>query len=480
MFVTFFAIKMYSAYQYRIKGDSSMFYRNIIDKLVSWKNSKNRKPLILRGARQVGKTTAVLMFGEKHFSTTLKINLENISHRRLFDYPLSIEDFETIIRIHFHTSLSPKTLIFIDEIQHSKNLLQLLRFFKEERPEIPVICAGSLLEAMISKGGYQIPVGRVTYEYMYPLTFYEYLNAADKTEILGYLKNIHLDTVIPDSIHFLLLKEINQYSLIGGMPEIVSEFCSSTDYQSLLSIYNSLLTGYVEDVFKYTNQSQSKYTQFVIEHAPYYAGERITYNKFSNSQYGSREISASFDLVEKVMLLKRIRGTVSTNLPIESRFKMPPKIIFLDVGLVNTSLGINPIDFMNNNDLNAFFNGKIAEQIVCQHLISQRMSQQENIFYWAKPKHKGNAEVDFCFSYKGKIIGLEVKSGKSGTLKSLIEFSKIVSKPVLVRVYAGKMRIDRLASTQQYFLSIPFYLIPSIEVLLDEMIDFGTNQQKDR
>ncbi|KPA15858.1 ATPase AAA [Candidatus Magnetomorum sp. HK-1] len=455
-----------------------MFYRNIIDKLVIWKNKKNRKPLILRGARQVGKTTAVLMFGEKYFSSMLTINLESIAHRRIFDHPLSIEDFETIIRIHFHTSLSPEILIFIDEIQHSIYLLQLLRFFKEERPDIPVICAGSLLEALISKGGYQIPVGRVTYEYMYPLTFFEYLEATGKTEMLNYLKNIHIDSVIPDSIHFSLLKEINHYSLIGGMPEVISEYLDSKDYHVLSSIYSSLLTGYIEDVYKYTSHSQSKYTQFVIEHAPYYAGERITYNKFSNSQYGSREISSSFDLVEKVMLLNRIHGTVSIKLPIESRLKMPPKIIFLDVGLVNTFLGINPIDFMSSNDLNGFYNGKIAEQVIGQHLICERTNKQFNIFYWAKPKSQGSAEVDFCFSYKGKIIGLEVKSGKSGTLKSLVEFSKKVNNPILIRVYAGQLRIDRLASTQHYFLSIPFYLIPGLKYLLDEMMVFGAYHSK--
>ena len=448
-----------------------MFYRKIIDKLVNWKNKPNRKPLILRGARQVGKTTAVLMFGKENFSSILTINLENIAHRRLFDAPLSIEDFETIIRIHFQVSLSPETLIFIDEIQHSVHLLQLLRFFKEERPHIPVICAGSLLEAMISKGGYQIPVGRVCYEYMYPLTFFEYLNATGKIEMLDYLKNIHIDSVIPESIHFSLLKEINQYSLIGGMPEVINEYHRSKDFQELPVIYTSLINGYIEDVYKYTSHTQSKYSQFVIEHAPRYAGERISYSKFSNSQYGSREISASFDLIEKVLLLNRVRGTVSKKLPIESRLKMPPKIIFLDIGLVNTFLGINPIDFLNSKDLNAFYNGKIAEQVIGQHLISQRMNPQDNIFYWAKPKAQGSAEVDFCFSYKGKFIGLEVKSGKPGTLKSLVEFSKAVHNPILVRVYAGQMRIDQLSSTQRYFLSIPFYLIPWLRILLDEMIE---------
>ena len=447
-----------------------MFYRDILDKLLIWKNKKNRKPLILRGARQVGKTTAVLLFGKKYFTSTLTINLENIAHRRIFDHPLNIEDFETIVRVNFNRSLSQDTLIFIDEIQHSIHLLQLLRFFKEERPEIPVICAGSLLEALILKGGYQIPVGRVTYEYMYPLTFFEYLAATGKTEMLNYLKKFHIDSEIPDAIHFSLLKEINLYSLIGGMPEVINEYLDSKDYHALSSIYSSLFTGYTEDAYKYSSHSQSKYIQFVIENSPYHAGERITYNKFSNSQYRSREISSSFDLIEKSMLLNRIHGTVSKQIPLESRLKMPPKIIFLDVGLVNTSLGINPLDFMNSNDLNAFYNGKITEQIIGQHLICQRMNQHEPLFYWAKPKSQGSAEVDFCFSYKGKIIGLEVKSGKSGTLKSLAEFSKTVHNPLLIRVYAGKMRLDRLASTKHSFLSIPFYLIPKLRNLLDEMI----------
>jgi len=444
-----------------------MFYREIIDQLKIWKDQKNRKPLIIRGARQVGKTTAILMFGKKYFSSVININLDKMEQRRLFEQPLSLDEFETIIKIHFKTSVSSETLLFIDEIQNSIYLLKLLRFFKEERPEIPVICAGSLLEVLIAKGGFQIPVGRVTYAYMYPLTFFEYLKAANKEELLDYLNNVHLHTDIPKSIHKEFLKEMNIYTLIGGMPEIVNEYVSSDDYNMLPSIYNSLLTGYIEDSYKYTNNSQSKYTQFVIERAPLYAGERITYNKFSNSQYRSREISNSFSLLEKVMLLKRINGTVSTNIPIEGRMKMPPKIIFLDVGLVNKFMGINPVEMLNISDLNNLYRGKIAEQVVGQHLLCQ-WQQQVNIYYWAKPKTQGSAEVDFCFTHNGKLVGLEVKSGKSGKLKSLSEFSKVVNNSILVRIYAGELTVNNLPLTKKKFLSVPFYLVPKLLQLLDE------------
>lgn len=211
-----------------------MFNRKIITYLENWKNKKQRKPLILRGARQVGKTSAILMFGKKYFENIIHINLEKADHLSLFKDELSLEDFEKIIQIKFHEKIIPgKTLIFIDEIQNSMPLIKLLRFFYEEKPHIHVIAAGSLLKAKIERQGFSLPVGRIEYAYLYPVDFFEYLEAKQETELLGYLKNISFSEKIPAGIHRQALTLFNEYTMIGGMPEIVDIFTKKIIYPSL-------------------------------------------------------------------------------------------------------------------------------------------------------------------------------------------------------------------------------------------------------
>ena len=153
-----------------------MLPRKIIPYLIEWKDKKDRKPLVLRGARQVGKTSAALMFGKQCFQNVIHLNLENIEHLRLFREELTLDDFDRIIQIKFHQQIIPgKTLVFIDEIQNSPSLIKLLRFFYEERPEVHILAAGSLLEAMIEREGFSLPVGRIEYAYLYPFDFFEYL-----------------------------------------------------------------------------------------------------------------------------------------------------------------------------------------------------------------------------------------------------------------------------------------------------------------
>lgn len=165
-------------FYYMFCNKMDVFNRKIINYLVEWKGNADRKPLILRGARQVGKTSAVLSFAKRYFSDLIYLNLENIDHLKFFREDISLNDFENIIEIKFHKKIKPgNTLIFIDEIQNSPALIKLLRFFYEERPELHVISAGSLLEAKIEKEGFLFPVGRIEFAYMYPLDFFEFLEA---------------------------------------------------------------------------------------------------------------------------------------------------------------------------------------------------------------------------------------------------------------------------------------------------------------
>lgn len=440
-----------------------MFDRNILKELLAWKNSPKRKPLILRGARQVGKTSAVEIFAKKHFTTLININLEKAEHLRLFNHPLSLQEFLDTVSIVFKTVPNSDTLLFIDEIQNSPHTISLLRFFYEERPDLFVVAAGSLLEAKIMKEGLEMPVGRVDYRYLYPLDFFEYLNAIEETHLLEYLSQVSLSTKVPDSIHLQSIKHFYQFSMIGGMPEIVREFAETGITGSLDNIYSSLMTAYLEDVYKYSTHAKAKYISFVIENAPLYSGATITYERFAQSDYRSREISEAFLLLQKALLLHAIPATTSTEKPLTPRPKKPSKLIFLDIGLVNWSMGIHR-EFFGLKDLNNLYQGRIAEQIVGQYLIGMNALTPQKVFYWARQKPKGAAEVDFCFAHEGKLIGLEVKSGKSGRLKSLFQFAKCIGQSKLIRVSSNNLLKESLAigGSSYELTTIPFYLLPRL------------------
>lgn len=441
-----------------------MFPRRIISHMIEWKNKKGRKPLVLRGARQVGKTSAVFMFGKRYFKDLVYLNLENIEHLRLFREEISLEDFEKIIQIKFHQRIVPDdTLVFIDEIQNSPSLIKLLRFFYEEKPTIHVIAASSLFQAKIEREGFSLPVGRVEFAYVHPLDFFEYLEAQDEAELLNLLKSISFGEEIPGAIHQEALRHFYEYTMIGGMPEVVKVYIENRNVDTINSIYSSLFTSYAEDVYKYSSLANAKYLRYVIEQSPLFAGTTITYEKFGGSNFRSREMIAAFDTLEKVMLVYQLQATKSKEIPLIRQRKRPKKILFLDVGLVNHRMGIQE-EYINLKDLNDFYRGRIAEQIVGQNMLSQFTDHIPVIMYWAKGKSEGAAEVDFCFQREGTVLGIEVKSGGAGRLRSLFSFAEEVQNHRLVRIYNGHLRKERVTIGGRIYslTSIPFYLTPRI------------------
>lgn len=441
-----------------------MFNRKIIDYLSEWKNKKERKPLIIRGARQVGKTSAVQIFAKKYFKDTVYLNLDNVEHSRLFKEELSLDDFDKIINIKFGKKIIPyETLIFIDEIQNSSSLIKLLRFFYEERPGLHVIATGSLLQAKLEKEGFSVPVGRVEFIYMYPLDFFEYLEARNKRELLSFLQGFSFTDKIPEAIHQEALGYFYEYTMIGGMPEVVRVYLENADITNLKSIYSSLFTGYCEDVYKYSSLANVKYISYIIEHAPLFAGMAITYEKFGGSNFKSREISNAFSILDKVMLSYQVSATESKELPIVGQRKRPKKLLFLDIGLVNDRMGIQE-DFLNLKDLNSFYRGRIAEQVVGQNILSQFTISYPSIFYWSKKKTEGSAEVDFCMHHKGKILGIEVKSGDARRLRSIFSFTQEVKNNIALRIHGGNLKKEKIhiAGKSAELISIPFYLVPRI------------------
>lgn len=437
------------------------FKRKIEGYLLTWKNKKGRKPLIMRGARQVGKTATLTAFA-KHFPNFIHINLEKPEHARLFSQEVSLAEFEKIINLSFGKSLTDNTFLFIDEIQEIPSLLKLLRFFYEEKPQITVAAAGSLFEVRLKDIEQSLPVGRVEYCFLYPLDFLEFLEAINEKNLAGFIHNFNLQDKIPRAIHERLLSLFNDYTLIGGMPEAVKIYLATKDIKVVNEIYSNLFLSFRDDVYKYSNLTKAKYVNFVLEQAPLFAGTTITYEKFASSAFKSREIAHSFDILQKAMLVYQVRGTKSSEFPLIAQRKKPPKVLFLDIGFVNYLMGVQS-QYLAITDLTGLYRGRIAEQIVGQTLLASYQHTIANLYYWYA-KSGSQAEVDFCLPYNGKIIGFEVKSGVAGKLRSAHSFINKVKNGVIIRVYSGEFKKERS------LISIPFYLLPVWQKIAEEIL----------
>jgi uncharacterized protein len=445
-----------------------MFNRNISKYLSAWKNSKGRKPLVLRGARQVGKTSIVHQFGSSEFETYIYINLELEDNAALFTRMMPVKELVQLIQLKFNRKITPgTTLIFIDEVQHSDIAMNQLRYFYEEIPELHVIAAGSLLEVKIKSEGFSFPVGRVEYCYMYPVTFDEFLLAMGEAETLEYISSVKPDTVIPEEINTMLTKKFHTYVLVGGMPEAVARFADTHSFIDIDAVYESILTGLRDDVAKYATSAKEKYIQHIIEHASKYVGLQIKYEKFGESGFRSREMKEAFDVLEKAMVISRVFASASKEMPLLGNLKKSPKLLHLDIGLVNYQTGMRA-ELAMMTDINAVYHGQLGEQIAGQTLLALNTRRNDNLNYWYRDQNGATSEVDYLIVSNERLLPVEVKSGKTGTLRSLHNFIAGSKCDFAMRVYSGRMHMEKLktATGKNFTLfSIPFYLLFRIHEL---------------
>ncbi len=442
-----------------------MFYREIEEELRKWREKNNRKPLILRGARQVGKTTLIKQFS-RNFNQFIYLNLDLEEDKRIFENAHSFN--ELLDRIYFSKDasvLENNTLIFIDEIQNSPAAIQYLRYFYENKPELPLVAAGSLLESLIDKK-ISFPVGRVEYLALRPFSFTEFLNAGNYKKELEALRTIP----IPAYAHERLMSLFMKYTIIGGMPEIVKLYFETNDFIEIKKTVNNLIIAYKEDVEKYArNENQSRIIRFIIDNIFKFASERITFNNFAASGYRSREVAEAFRLLEKTMLLSLVYPTTDTKLPLGRNLKMSPKLQLLDTGLVNLYSGIEK-EILLGDDLMDTFRGKIAEHIIGQEILAQEYSPATSLIFWVRQKKQSDAEIDYLMNHDGRIIPIEVKSGSSGRMKSLKIFISLAKTDIAVRFYSGKFEItEEVAIDGKKFklLNMPLYLCPMLKEYLD-------------
>jgi hypothetical protein len=365
-----------------------------------------------------------------------------------------------------------KILIFIDEIQNSPIAMKMLRYFYEERKDLHVIAAGSLLEFMLGKSQVSFPVGRVQFAYMYPLTFAEFLAAAGEEQLL----QIYQTTPIKEYATAKLFSLFHRYALIGGMPEIVQHYLRAQNIPSLKTFYESLLTSYLDDADKYArNSTMRQVLKHCIESIPFEAGKRIKFHGFGHSNYRSREVGEALRTIARAMLIYLIYPSPSLQLPIVADHKKSPILQFIDTGLLNYFAGLQP-GFFQYADLHSFYKGLIAEHVVRQELIAQNAEGNQKIAFWVREKKQSNAEVDILLPYQNSVIPVEIKSGKTGALRSLHQFVNSAAHPYAVRLYEGDFKIIAAQTPEgkpYKLLNLPYFLAGRINDYLPLLVEYN-------
>jgi len=388
-------------------------YRQKINELIAWKSKQNRKPLIVNGARQVGKSWLIRYFGKNYFDgRVIEINLEkNKNIHAIFKKNLDVKRILFELELALNTKIEErKDLLFIDEIQACSEALGSLRYFFEDFPNLHVIVAGSLLDFEFRNQPF--PVGRVETMNLYPMTFYEFLKARNKNNLVQLLEMPYDE--VPDDVESYFEEDFNLYLIVGGMPECVNYFIENNDLKGIKKIQDDLIYSYQQDFKKYNPSINSDCLLDILENTSKYIGNQIIYTKLSQ-RFTNPTIKKGVVLLQTARLLQSVQNVSVSSLPLVASGKQF-KLFFLDIGLL---LRISNLDYINlylKRELSAAFQGMLSEQFVAQQLFSQN---EQNTFYWARTKSGVSSEVDFIIMKDNAIIPIEVKSGKKGALKSL-------------------------------------------------------------
>ena len=444
-------------------------FRRIAQKyLYEWAQKEERKPLVLRGARQVGKTTLVKMFAAD-FDHYIYLNLEEKEDAELFAADSSFDDL--LVGIFFKANIpidSSRTLIFIDEIQNEPKAVQALRYFYEKRPDLYVIAAGSLLESLMGRH-ISFPVGRVEYMALHPCTFVEFLMAIGEDMLANQIEKI----AVPQSLHGYTLDLFKKYMIIGGLPEVVANYAQYRDMVRLNGVFNALLSGYRDDVEKYADKPKEQDSiRYILNYGWTSAGHRIQFAKFTNSSFKSADVSNAFRTLEKTLLLELVYPLTSTSFPILPDLKKSPKLLWFDTGLVNYVTGMQEkLLFTPNSD--ELWNGDIAEHIVAQELLGATTLFGEKRMFWVRDARNSQAEVDFVIRHKSHLLPIEVKTGSNSKLRSLHQYMEESNENIALRLWNGPMTSDiitRIDGRPFTLYNIPLYYAGHLNAWLQQTL----------
>jgi len=448
--------------------------RTCISYLIEWLEKSDRKPLVIRGARQVGKTWLVRYLAESQKKNLIELNFEErrslASHFSSNDPNLILKSLSSALNKEIDTAQS---LLFLDEIQAAPEVLAKLRWFAEKMPQLAVIAAGSLLEFTLEKYSLSIPVGRIEYCYLEPLTFEEFLRALDKNLLANHIQSFDWKEGTTEYLHQELMKYFKEYLIIGGMPAVVSNWTRKNSLQEVSALHEHLITTYQEDFPQYTSRINSSIYNDVLVAVPKNLAKKFTYSKV-NPDIQIAPIKKALELLCQARVCHKVRATGAHGIPLAAEVKDSyNKVILIDVGLCSAALGLSLDRLLNADEIDLVNKGGIAEQVSGQLLRTVfPYYQNPALYYWFNAD--ANAEIDYIIQHRGRVIPIEVKAGTTGTLKSLHLFMSQRQLSLAVRIngdipHITEVKIkDQSHGTINYQLrSIPFYLIGQIHRLLE-------------
>lgn len=442
-----------------------MINRNLYDYLLDWKNSPNRLPLILRGARQVGKSTLVRHLGQS-YDNYLEFNLEKPRDLEHFE---QVSDLERTVQLLFLSrgvvhDESQETLIFIDEVQEQPEVIAALRYFYEDFPHLHVIATGSLLDFALDKV-MKTPVGRVEYAELHPINFSEYV-AANNKAAAELMSRVPINNALLGPLYELF----HEYALVGGMPQLTAAYLDSgKDITKVKKLYGGLLAAYKSDVEKYAkNETLRKVIRHIMDTAPSQIDERVNLNNFGGSSFRNREVKEAMQALENARLLDLLYPTTHTAPPIVQDYRKRPRLQFLDIGLVNFQLGLHQ-ELLTLSDLHDSTRGRIVQQLVYQEIKAQTQTPSTQLSFWVRNEGGTSSEVDLVYPYGNLLIPIEVKAGAKGRLRSLHEYMDRCTHSYAVRIYGGQLSIDDMQSRKgklYKLMNLPYFLAYQIEPYL--------------
>jgi predicted AAA+ superfamily ATPase len=398
-----------------------MLDRKAMKTIKTWYGSTRRKPLVLRGARQVGKSTVVETVAAALGVNLITVNCEkNRQLEAIFaglDMARIVSELEAIAG---QGPINAETILFLDEIQATPTALQALRYFYEERPELPVIAAGSLLEFSLSDHHFSMPVGRIQYLHLGPLTFREFVEAIDP-ERIRYLDELTPDHHLPDAAHSALCSLQRSYLFTGGMPEAVAVYQKTRSLTEVSAVHGEIVETYTDDFSKYARNKDLVLLQRVFSSIPRLLGQKIKYVNLARGERAAL-LRAMIDLLIKAQVVLPVWHSHCSGIPLGADIDDTVfKLAFLDIGLANHLCGTGWQDLVGSDEVRLVNEGGVAEQFIAQQLAWMGARKPE-LTYWHREGRSANAEVDFTRAFGSTIYPIEVKSGKSGSLKSLQQF----------------------------------------------------------
>lgn len=401
------------------------FKRLIDEKLIQWKDSPRRKPLLIRGARQVGKSTAVREFG-KQFRFFAEINLEKQPGlRQLFteniDVKKTCQNLSGTLSIPI---IAGETLLFIDEIQACKEAIMALRYFKEDYPELHVIAAGSLLEFALE----ELPsfgVGRIRSLYMYPFSFDEFLMAQGLDLTVGYKRKATSEEPLADLAHKELIDQLRSFYLVGGMPAAVTEWIETHSYLEVSHIHNDIIDTYLDDFAKYKRRVSPAFLQQVLRSAALQAGKKFVYSTAASDTRSSL-VKDALHLLTLAGLITPVKHTDGTGLPLGAEEnERYVKYLFFDLGVMQTMLDIPSADILLASDVDFVNKGAASEMFAGLEMVKYHdCFQKPEVHYWQNMTKNSNAEVDYLMACNGNVMPVEVKANTQGSMQSLWIFMR--------------------------------------------------------